>query len=710
MKKHILFTLTLVLFFSSLHAQHWCGAVQNQNTILENRPELKEEIEKKERFFNQLQKNQSEKRLENEDPYIIPVVFHVIYEDEADNISLAQIEDQMRIINEDFARLNADTTNTPSVFAKYAGDTNIQFRLAKLDPDGLCTQGVTRTYSHETYKAAEQIKELIQWSPKNYLNIWVVNKITFEIPGMENAVVLGYAQFPTLLNSSPKKDGIVLRGDQCGSVGTAAGHKGRTLTHEIGHWLNLIHIWGDEECGDDSVNDTPTAKDKNGGCPTFPWAQERCKKKVSNGQTIEQESGEMFMNYMDYTVGSCQNMFSLGQGERMRSAVRVYRSEIASDDNLVKTGTNDNYGAVTCAPIAEFRANNRFICSGDEVQYTNTSYNAKKENISSFEWVFEGGTPSHSTEENPAVVYNEHGIFKTSLKVSNQAGQYSLVKEAFLYVSKETAGIPAPYIQNFGTDVFAEDNGFENWGRSASKDASWTQDASLSSKTLKIRSGLFSKPGEKHMLVSPSFDLTNANETVAAYFDIAHAKRNGNSEDQLIVYVSSDCGKTWQKKWDKDTGELSTFGPGNVYVNYTPEPEHWDQFNINLSSFQGEENVKFKFEFFGKEGNWLYLDNFVITDSTTLELHSNSISELKLYPNPSKGDVTLEFELFENAEVELSLTNIYGAVIAQETRKLKATLNRVSLKDIKGDLSAGVYFVQLSHKNYKRIEKLIITN
>ena len=707
MKKQILFTFALVLF-SHLQAQHWCGTVENQKKIFEDNPELKKEIKKKEHFFNELQKNHSEKRLGNEDPYVIPVVFHVIYEDEVDNISIDQIEDQMRIINDDFARLNADTINTPSVFAEVAGDTKIQFRLAKLDPDGHCTQGVTRTYSHETYKAAEQIKELIQWPAKNYLNIWVVNNITFEILGMEDAVVLGYAQFPSRLSSSPETDGVVLRADRCGSSGTADGRKGRTLTHEIGHWLNLIHIWGDEECGDDNVNDTPTARDKNGGCPQFPWAVGNCEK--SNGQTIPQESGEMFMNYMDYTYGSCQNMFSLGQGARMRSTIRVYRPEMVSEDNLVKTGVNDGFAVEVCRPIADFRANNRFICSGDEVQYTQTSYNAKKENLSSFEWTFEGGTPSNSTEENPAVVYSEHGVYKTTLKVSNQAGQDRLVKESFLYVSDVTKGIPAPYIQNFGAEVFAENTGFDQWSRSYSEDASWTWDTSLSNNALKIRSGLFSKPGEKHALVSPSFDLTNTNETVTAYFDIAYAKRNGNSKDQLEVYISKDCGETWQKKWAKDTEELSTFGQGNVYVNFIPKAEHWDPFSINLSSFRGEENVKFKFEFSGKEGNWLYLDDFIITDSTSLELHSNSISELKLFPNPSKGDATLEFELYENAEVDIRLTNIYGAVIAREMRNLKASLNRISLQELNGDLPAGVYFIQLQHKNYKRIEKLIVTH
>ena len=153
---------------------------------------------------------------------------------------------------------------------------------------------------------------------------------------------------------------------------------------------------------------------------------------------------------------------------------------------------------------------------------------------------------------------------------------------------------------------------------------------------------------------------------------------------------------------------MSTFGTGNVYVNYIPAPEDWKQFSINLNSFQGKSNVKLKFEFSGDEGNWLYLDNFVVCNSNELGLQSNRIYDLKLYPNPSKGDATLEFELFEKAEIVLSLTNIYGAVLAQETRSFEAELNRVSMDDLYGRLSPGAYFIQLNQQGVKHTEKFII--
>lgn len=718
MKKFILISFTILLSSLSLEAQHVCGTVSNHKKIIQDHPKLKKELEKIDFIFNHSDYNNVLLRQENDEPLIIPVVFHVIYENEEDNISLDQIKDQMRIINEDFGRLNPDTVHTPFVFANYAGDTKIQFRLARKDPDGNCTQGVTRTYSHMAYAANDDTKKLIQWDPKKYLNIWVVNNIGIEIELDKEGYILGYAQFPNLLQTRPEKDGIVLRSDRCGSIERASGYKGRTLTHEIGHWLNLIHVWGDEECGNDYVNDTPAAKEANYAPCTgdFPWRRGVCSK--TPGQEITQDSGEMFMNYMDYSGDQCVNMFSLGQGARMRAAINAYRSVIVSEENLLATGTHDSSETIACSPIAEFKATNNNSCTGEEVEYLNKSYNAPLDNQTTYQWTFEGGTPSQSTEQNPKVIYEEAGVFKTTLKVTNQAGDGQLTKENYVRVSKANDGMPAPYIQEFESAEFPSfDDIKQNWFVSSSQDASWTVTNEYSSplresyarSCMKIRSRMFNVPGERHVLISPNIDLSGTQAPIRAYFDIAHAKRNGNSKDNLVVYVSDDCGENWVKKFDKNTKDLNTFGEGNVYVNYEPRSEDWKQFNINLNSYAGSENLLLKFEFSGKEGNWLYLDNFVVCNSNELGLRSNAYSDLKVYPNPSKGDVTLEFDLHRDAEIEFTVNNLYGAVLAYEKRNFKTSVNRVSLKELYPNLSSGVYFIQLMSNGVKRTEKVIIT-
>ena len=170
---------------------------------------------------------------------VIPVVVHVVHYGGAENISRAQIEDQIRVLNEDYQRLNPDTVNTPAVFQPVAGNTQVQFRLAQLDPDGNCTDGVTRIFSPLTYNARNNVKSLRCWPRDKYLNIWVVNSIA-NVNGSPGTVI-GFAQFPGGADST---DGVVIKYDYMGTIGAAASSQGagRTATHEVGHWLNLRHI------------------------------------------------------------------------------------------------------------------------------------------------------------------------------------------------------------------------------------------------------------------------------------------------------------------------------------------------------------------------------------------------------------------------------------------------------------------------------------
>ncbi|MDX1904320.1 MAG: GEVED domain-containing protein [Thermonemataceae bacterium] len=239
----------------------------------------------------------------------IPVVVHVIYNSSKtqENISAAQIQSQIDVLNEDYRKLNADRTKVPSLFSSLASDTEIQFVLATTTPTGAATTGITRKSSTKTsWGTNDAMKKSSQggvdpWDATRYLNIWVCN--------IGNGI-LGYAQFP---GGSTATDGVVISPQYFGSSAKGSGFylsapfdKGRTGTHEVGHWLNLRHIWGDASCGNDFVTDTPTQQTSNYGCPTFPKAS------CSN-------TSDMFMNYMDYTDDACMYMFSTGQKDRMRA-------------------------------------------------------------------------------------------------------------------------------------------------------------------------------------------------------------------------------------------------------------------------------------------------------------------------------------------------------------------------------------------------------
>ena len=236
---------------------------------------------------------------------VIPVVVHVLFNNQEQNISDQQALSQIDALNKDYRRMNADTANTPAPFKNVAADTRIVFCLAKVDPQGKNTTGIIRKYTKESIFLADDAMKFSSsggddaWDATKYLNIWVCNLF---------GRTLGYAVLP---GSPANRDGVVMKYNVFGTTGAviAPYNKGRTATHEIGHWLGLRHLWGDNNCGDDGIADTPPQQAGNNYCPTFPHLSS-CS---ING------SGDMFMNYMDFTDDACMNLFTQGQKTAMRS-------------------------------------------------------------------------------------------------------------------------------------------------------------------------------------------------------------------------------------------------------------------------------------------------------------------------------------------------------------------------------------------------------
>lgn len=255
-------------------------------------------------------------------PTIIPVVVHVVFNVKSENISAAQISSQITSLNKDYRAKNTDKTQTPAPFKGLISDANIQFALAKKDPNGKATNGITRTQTNRaSFSDDNAVKSAATggadpWPTDKYLNIWVC---TFEHTA-GGGQLLGYAQFP---GGPPDTDGVVILNTAFGTKGTAAApfNRGRTATHEIGHWLNLHHIWGDtEHCeGSDFVADTPSAQLPNFGTPKFPHVT------CHNGP-----NGDMFMNYMDYVDDIAMFMFTNGQVARMSATLAGPRSSIGT--------------------------------------------------------------------------------------------------------------------------------------------------------------------------------------------------------------------------------------------------------------------------------------------------------------------------------------------------------------------------------------------
>ena len=298
-----------LLFANSIFGQTTeytrCGTMENLELRKQQDPGLEQRMQEIEIFTQNKISNQSANKI-NGSIITIPVVVHVLYRNSTENISVAQIQSQLDVLNKDFRRLNSDANTIWS----QAADTQIEFCLASVDPNGNSTTGITRkSTTRQDWGANDDAKRtssggINPWNTSEYLNMWVVPKMTTQSGG-QTINLLGYAQFP---GGNAATDGLVMIYNAFGTTGSVSSpyDGGRTTTHEIGHYFNLRHIWGDSNCGNDLVSDTPTHQTANYGCPI--------------GQ-VSCSSTDMVQNYMDYTNDSCMNLFTQGQKTRMRSVL-----------------------------------------------------------------------------------------------------------------------------------------------------------------------------------------------------------------------------------------------------------------------------------------------------------------------------------------------------------------------------------------------------
>ncbi len=353
MKKIFLLLASICSLYTgfSQTAQRTCGTVEYMAQQVAENPDIQQQID----AINQQANNYAANGKKTRTLVTIPVVFHVIYANAAQNIPDTLIYEQLKQLNLDFARLNSDTTNTPAAFKAVAANTDIQFCLAVRDPQGNATTGITRTSTTvASWSTNNNIKYTANggkdaWPRDKYLNMWIGN--------LGNGL-LGYAQFP---GGNAATDGVVCLTTSVGSMSypnpAASANPydlGRTATHEVGHWLSLYHIWGDDAgacSGSDQVNDTPNSEDANYGCPTYPLI-DAC---------ATAAPGAMFMNYMDYVDDACMNMFTQGQTTRIAS---LFAAGGARAPLLTSDGCQSVQPCAGVPNAGSISATNDTLCSG----------------------------------------------------------------------------------------------------------------------------------------------------------------------------------------------------------------------------------------------------------------------------------------------------------------------------------------------------------
>jgi PKD repeat protein len=651
---------------------------------------------------------------------IIPVVVHVIHNNEKGNISLAQIQDGIDKINVDFNKLNGDTSQIRPVFASLAGRADVEFRLAKKDPSGQCTEGVTRVNSMLSYDKRNEVKALAQWDENRYFNVWLVNSIQ---SSGGTGTTLGYAQFPfSTSGASLNTYGIVVRHDEWGGIGTAQGGNGRTVTHEMGHCFNLLHTF-QSGCGTtcsgsgDRICDTPPAANETFGCTK---TNNTCSNDASGPSAFSSNVPDQLENYMSYD--DCQYMFTTGQVNVMRATLSSssypWLQSLVSASNLIATGTNDGYVVQPCKPIAYMESPKvlKYACVGDTVRFTdNFVYNGVP---TAYNWTFNGGLPSTSTAAQPMIVYNTAGTYDVTFAVSNPQGASSqfISGKVFVLDPNATNYDGLTYTENFESVVrVLQDYAIEN----PTGTTRWTRVGNVgynSSSSMRLENNAkngttFTQAfGEVEAFTTPSIDMSNVR---APHFEfkIAYQKRATFSSDDIEIQTSFDCGKTWQNRWTFLNSQI-VGSNGVSQGDFTPSSSsQWTTLEVNIfqGALNGQSDVRFKIIFNSRDGNNAYIDDIrVFGLPVGIEEQFEARLQLNLFPNPAKSATTLKFNVDQASNTTVYLTDLTGKRIQTIVNDETLSSGQQQFEVNTSAINSGIYLMTIEINGERLVKKLIV--
>ncbi|MBK9591874.1 MAG: T9SS type A sorting domain-containing protein [Crocinitomicaceae bacterium] len=707
MKKFGLLAATFIGLSGSIFAQQsWCGTDSRLNkTFLENPTYVQQFIEHNSRITSGQTVG-----ADRTDPIIIPVVVHVIHDNGIGNISNEQIQSGIDMLNIDYNRLNADTIDTRNTtnapFEPIAVSFDINFALAKLDPDGNCTNGIERRNSAlGTYNAGENAKYYAEggldaWPRDQYMNIWIVNSI--ENDGTAG-ITLGYAQFPQFADDGY---GVIIRHDSYGNVGTASGD--RTLTHEIGHCLGLLHTFQGPffgggtgchttDCGanGDFCCDTPPASASHWDCPT---TYNSCTSVPAN-DFYAADVYDQWENYMSYAP--CQNMFSLGQ----YNIVSTNLTDISFLADLVSLSNQTATGILSPNVLCEasFYSNTQTICAGNTISFTDASYF----NVTGWNWTFAGGTASSTTDQNPTVTYNTPGSYDVSLEVTDGISTVSITLANYILVLP-APGDSYPYKESFESLVSIPDNDrFLITNGNSGTTWELTSATAYSGTDCAFLENYGVADGSSDELISGTIDLSGVDPADPIVFNFKYAyKRKVTANDEwLRFYVSKDCGQTWALRKNIHGAALGDVQSGA----FTPiSADEWKTVDItNITSDYYVADFRYKIVFENDGGNNMYIDNINLYPASMTGIAVlEPVTTFSLYPNPAQNSITISLESVPQNHCEISLYDALGNLVAiVYSGSTEGGLNSFDYST--GDLPAGIYFIRITGDTFSNEKKLI---
>lgn len=733
MKRILLSILGLTLASTGAISQvDPCGTNMMYEEFRKANPELATELPTLDEVFENKPRRSETHNTAKLAPYRIPVVVHVLHMYGAENVSDSYVYALIDQLTEDFNAANPELASVHPDFQALIGNAQVEFVLASKDPLGECTNGIEHIYTHESfsgdyqgsiYNAAHKVG---QWDRSRYFNIWLMGTLN------GTAGLLGYGTFPSMTTGSGFFiDGVAVRYDN--SIA------GRTMTHEVGHWLGLCHTFGcagtagDGICqGDDNCDDTPET-DGTWGCNV-------------NEDSCNPGIVENVQNFMDYS--NCEIMFTLDQVDIMQGSLEdmatAQRQNLWQDSTLISTGVKDlvlpqvpsndtlNLTVPLCAPVADFFTSDRTVCVGSPVSLKDWSWNAV---VADRLWEFEGGTPATATSPNVDVTWDTPGFKQVKLTVSNDAGSDTRTETQYIYVSPDWPDFTGPTSWNMDdnqgySNWFLVQNHEDNYGKFMSANTNSSQGKAFKLQTYKDVSQADAWTddfwynarlgGSVDELITPSVDLRNTTGiTVSFKFAYAtNATLQADITELLKVYTSRDCGETWQTKSvsiDFGPAMTSITGANLVTAGYAGQQDftpsnngQWKTGRFSYVPNSSDNKMRIKFEFTASDlASNLWIDDIMIDG--TLGLNDATIADLELvvFPNPTAGEAINVSYNAGNEPTEFILRDVQGKIIAQEVINTTNTQVTQTLMGTE-NLAASYYFLEVKTGGSSITKKVVV--
>ena len=718
------------------------------------RAAMLQQIENQTAAFIQQQKNNGNS---TQSVVTIPVVFHVVYNTAAQNISDAKCIAQLNQLNLDFSRMNSDAGNTPAAFAGLASNTQIQFCLAQRDPNGLATTGIIhKSTTVSSFSSNDNVKRSNNggdnaWDATKYLNIWTCNL---------GGGLLGYAQFP---GGSASTDGVVVLYSSVGSMlspGTAAPyHYGRTATHEVGHWLNLRHIWGDEsQCNaDDLVGDTPKQKAENYGCPSYPQTTQ------SGGRCSTADPSSMFMNYMDYTDDACMNMFSAGQASRMQALFTSSGARYSITTSLGCTPPNgqscNTVTGLTSSAVTSSSATLSWTAAAGAISYniqyrivgttawSSTTSTTTSKSItgltpsSNYEWQVQTVCSSGSSAFTSSANFNTSapscntptGVTAGSITTTDATISWSAASGAVTYnlnwklstsgVYTTISGITSTsYVLTGLTSCTAYNYQVQTVCSSGSSSFSTAGTFTTTGCAVSYCTSRGNNTTYEYINKVLLGSINNTSGNNGGYGNFTGLSTNlVGSTSNTITLTPGFTGSSYREYWKvyidyNKNGVFTDAGENVVTTNSTAAVSA--SFTVPASALNGTTRMRVQMQYNAYPSSSCATYTYGEVEDYSVVISGNaqrpmaestvpvSFNNLNLYPNPSQGIVNISFDAVSTANVSMRISDLVGKIILTEQLQVIEGTNKFSV-----DLtpySKGIYFMELNDESSRTIQRLIL--